>query len=207
MGKFRLISVFLFLAPIAAGAGEQGRVYKWVDADGELHYSDSIPAKYAEMDKQVLNDHGVTIDRLRGKRTPEEIEAERVAAEMALQEQLERRADMALLATYLTVDEILMHRDRRVELFQAQSRVTELYLRNLDRRLTNLRREASRFRPYADNPDAPMIAPDLVADIGQTQDTITRHQRNLERFQADEQQIIARFQGDINRFKVLKGIE
>jgi hypothetical protein len=207
MGKFRLISVFLFLAPIAAGAGEQGRVYKWVDADGELHYSDSIPAKYAEMDKQVLNDHGVTIDRLRGKRTPEEIEAERVAAEMALQEKLARRADMALLATYLTVDEILMHRDRRVELFQAQSRVTELYLHNLDRRLTNLRREASRFRPYTDNPDAPMIAPDLVTDIGQTQDTITRHQRNLEKFQADEQQIIARFQGDINRFKALKGIE
>lgn len=207
MGNFRLISVFLFLASLAAGAGEQGRVYRWVDADGKLHYSDSVPAQYAEMDKQVLNDHGVTIDRLHGKKTPEEIEADRVAAEMALQEALQRRADQALLATYLTVDEILMHRDRRVELFQAQSRVTELYLRNLDRRLTSLRREASRFRPYTDNPDAPMIAPDLVADIGQTQDTITRHQRNLERFQADEQQIIARFQGDINRFKTLKGIE
>ena len=207
MSNFRLISVFLFLAPLAAGAGEQGRVYRWVDADGKLHYSDSVPAQYAEMDKQVLNDHGVTIDRVRGKKTPEEIEAERVAAEMALQEELQRRADQALLATYLTVDEILMHRDRRVELFQAQSRVTELYLRNLDRRLTSLRREASRFRPYTDNPDAPMIAPDLVADIGQTQDTITRHQRNLERFQADEQQIIARFQGDINRFKTLKGID
>ncbi len=207
MRKLRLITVFLILAPLAAGADEQGRVYKWVDTDGKLHYSDSVPAKYAELDKQVLNDHGVTIDRVRGKKTPEEIEADRVAAEMELQEELQRRADQALLATYLTVDEILMHRDRRVELFQAQSRVTELYLSNLERRLTNLRREASRYRPYTDNPDAQMIAPDLVQDIGTTQDTITRHQRNLERFQADEQQIIARFQGDINRFKALKGIE
>ncbi len=207
MGKIRLISALLILAPLAAGADGQGTVYKWVDADGELHYSDSVPAQYAEMDKHVLNNHGVTVDVVRGRKTPEEIEAERVAAQMAQQEELQRRADQALLATYLTVDEITMHRDRRVELFQAQSRVTELYLRNLERRLTNLRSEASRFRPYTDNPDAPMVDADLVSAIGETQDTITRHQRNLERFQDDEQQIIARFQGDINRFKALKGIE
>ncbi len=74
MGNFRLISVFLFLAPLAAGAGEQGRVYRWVDADGKLHYSDSVPAQYAEMDKQVLNDHGVTIARLRPRRGAPETE-------------------------------------------------------------------------------------------------------------------------------------
>ena len=48
-----------------------------------------------------------------------------------MQKELQMRADRALLATYQNVDEIVMHRDRRVELFQAQSRVTELYLRNL----------------------------------------------------------------------------
>ena len=207
MGKLGLITAFLILASLTAGAEEQGRVYKWVDADGKLHYGDSVPARYAELEKQILNRHGVMVGVVHGKKTPEEIEADRIAAEMALQEELQRRADQALLATYLTVDEILMHRDRRVELFQAQSRVTELYLHNLDRRITNLRREASRFRPYTDNPDAEMIAPDLVAAIGETQDTITRHQRNLEKFLDNERQIIARFQGDINRFKALKGIE
>ena len=30
----------------------------------------------------------------------------------------QKRADSALLATYMTVEEILMHRDRRVELFK-----------------------------------------------------------------------------------------
>ena len=63
-----------------------------------------------------------------------------------MNEKLQKRQDQALLATYLSVDEIIMHRDRRVELFQAQSRVTELYLRNLQRRLDNLRSEASRFQ-------------------------------------------------------------
>ncbi len=206
MQKLNLISVLLLLAPLAAGADDT-KVYKWVDEYGVLHYGDSIPAKYAELPKEVLNDHGVTVDNLEGKKTPEQIEAERIEEERHMAIELQRRADQALLATYLSVDEILMHRDRRVELFQAQSRVTELYLRNLARRMEALRTEASNFQPYSEDPEAPMIDGDLAADLRTTRETIAKHERNLEKFQEDEQQIIARFAGDINRFKVLKGIE
>ena len=135
------------------------------------------------------------------------MEAERVENERRVAQELQLRADQALLATYLSVEEILMHRDRRVELFQAQSRVTELYLSNLERRLEKLRSEASKFKPYSDDPNAPMIDTDLAEDLRQTRDTIARHQRNLEKYQLDEAQIIARFDGDIARFKILKGIE
>ena len=93
-----------------------------------------------------------------------------------------------------------------MELFQAQARVTELYLRNLDRRLQKLRADAANFQPYSEDPDAPMIADDLADDLRKTKEIIQRHQRNLRKFQSDEQQIIARFEGDINRFKVLRGI-
>jgi hypothetical protein len=51
-----------------------------------------------------------------------------------------------------------------------------------------------------------LIEPDLVADINETQSTISRHQENLLKYQSDEQQMIARFEGDINRFKTLKGV-
>lgn len=193
---------FLFVAAVAA---ESERVYKWVDENGQVHYGDSIPPEFSDLPKQVLNDHGVTVDHLEGRKTPEQMAAEKRARELAVQKELQNRADKALLQTYLTVDEIVMHRDRRIELFQAQSRVTELYLRNLERRLTKLKRDASRYRPYSDDPDAPMIDPDLVADIDETQSTISRHQQNLLKYRTDEQQMIARFEGDISRFKALKG--
>jgi hypothetical protein len=99
-----------------------------------------------------------------------------------------------------------MHRDRRIELFQAQSRVTELYLRNMMRRMATLREEASKFRPYSEDPEARMIDPELAEDILVTKATIKRHQANLARFREDEQNIVARFDGDIGRFKSLKGI-
>jgi hypothetical protein len=219
--RISAISVVAFLSflSLAAGAAETERVYKWVDEDGQIHYGDSIPPEFSDLPKQVLNDHGITVDHLEGRKTPEQLAAEKQARELALQKELQNRADQALLQTYLSVDEIVMHRDRRIELFQAQSRVTdrielfqaqsrvtELYLRNLERRLTKLKRDASRYRPYSDDPDAPLIEPDLVADINETQSTISRHQENLLKYQSDEQQMIARFEGDINRFKTLKGV-
>lgn len=192
--------------PLAASA-QDAKVFRWVDENGVVHYGDSIPAKYAELPKQVLNEHGVAVEELEGKKTPEQIEAERIENEKRVAMELRKRADQALLATYLSVDEILMHRDRRVELFQAQSRVTELYLSNLSRRMENLRADAARYSPYSEDPDAPMIPDDLAEDLQKTKQTIERHERNLEKFLADEQQIIARFAGDITRFKLLKGIE
>ncbi|MDJ0700937.1 MAG: DUF4124 domain-containing protein [Woeseiaceae bacterium] len=206
--RYRLLAIILTtLLPYVASADSEKRVYSWVDEDGVTHYGDSIPAQYAELPKTVLNEHAVKVDELEGKKTPEQIEAERIAAEIRVAEELRRRQDQALLATYLSVDEILMHRDRRVELFQAQSRVTELYLRNLERRLAKLHTEASRFQPYSDDPEAPMIDDDLAEDIRLTKETINKHEANLDRFRTDEEQIIARFDGDINRFKALKGIE
>jgi hypothetical protein len=206
MRKLTLIFVLLLLAPLASLA-QEAKVFRWVDKDGVIHYGDSIPAEYAELPKEVLNDHGVTVANLEGKKTPEQLEAERLEKERTTAIELQRRADQALLATYLSVDEILMHRDRRVELFQAQSRVTELYLTNLQRRLQTLRQEASHFSPYSENSDAPMIGKDLADDLRKTKEIIGRHERNLQKFQADEQQIIARFDGDITRFKILKGID
>ena len=199
--------LLLVILPISvSAAGKNQRLYRWVDTEGLVHYGDSVPAEYAELERQIVNDHGITVDVLRAKMTADEIAEEKHQDDLRMQRELERRADQALLATYLTIDEILMHRDRRIELFEAQARVTELYLRNLERRMSVLKEEASGFQPYSEDPDAEMISADLADDIASTKQTITRHEANLQRFQNDQQGIVARFDGDINRFKKLKGL-
>ena len=70
-----LTAASLLLLSQAAFAAENQKLYRWVDKDGTVHYGDSIPAEYAEVEKQVVNEHGVTLDVLRGKKTDEEIAA------------------------------------------------------------------------------------------------------------------------------------
>ncbi len=207
MRVFLITAITLLMLPLAAAANNGQKMYRWVDADGQVFYGDSVPAEYAEIEKQVVNEHGITVDVLRGKKSEEELAEEQRQVKLAMELKLQKRADQALLATYMTIEEILMHRDRRVELFQAQTRVTELYLRNLTRRLENLMQAASAFQPYSEDPDAPMIDRDLTKEIATTRETIVRHEGNLKRFETDEIKIIDRFEVDINRFKRLKGLD
>ena len=206
MRKLIFVITGLLLAPLPAVAQQDGKIYSWTDENGQVHYSTQIPAEFAEQDKRVLNERGIEVDVIEGKKSAEELEAERIAREAEIAEEVKRRKDLALLGTYLTVEEIKMHRDRRVELFEAQTRVTELYLTNLERRLNKLKQEASHYTPYSPNPDAPMIDPELVADINETQATIARHKDNLQKYERNVAEIIKRFEIDINRFRELKGI-
>ncbi len=161
MHKLIFTAALLALASSAMARDEQ-KVFKWEDEEGNVYYGDSVPQRFAERPKEVLNEHGVTVAELEGRKTEEQLAQEQIDKERRERQEQQMMADRALLSTYLSVEEIRMHRDRRVELFQAQSRVTELYLRNLDRRLQELRNEASRYQPYSEDPNAPMIAEDLA---------------------------------------------
>jgi hypothetical protein len=199
-------TVSLILLPLLSMAVEEQKVYRWVDEDGDVHYGDSVPAKYADAEKQILNREGVQVGHIDGKKTAEEIAEEERLAELRREEELQRRKDDALLATYRSVEEIETHKERRVELFKAQARVTEMFLRQMMRHMATLREEASQYRPYSDDPDAAMIDPELAEEILVTKATIKRHQENLDRFREDEQDIVERFDGDIDRFKYLTGL-
>ena len=125
MRKMNIAIALAILLPVLAHATQNNAVYRWVDEDGILHYGDSVPAEYAELEKQIINDAGIIVAVLRGKKTEEEIAEELRLAQIADEKEKQRRDDSALLATYQNIDEIVMHRDRRIELFQDQARLTE----------------------------------------------------------------------------------
>lgn len=202
----RLILAAAALALLTAAKDDSQRTYRWVDDQGVVHYGDVVPPEYADKKKQVLNEQGVTVDVLEGRKTEEELAEEaRIAAEEE-RKMRRRRADQALLATYLSVEEIELHRERRLALLDAQSRVTELYLGNLRRRLESLMEEASGYQPYSENPEAEMIPADLSEDIAETRARIERYEGRLAESESQADMISARFEADIDRFRALKGL-
>ncbi len=197
------ITVITFL-PLTA-LGQQG-IYRWVDSNGQVHYGDSVPPEYADEPKQLVDEHAIPRREIAGKKTAEQIAAEKREAEMAAQRELQRRADQTLIITYQNVHEIEMHRERRIELFKAQARVTELYLGNQRRQLNLMQNERKGYKPYSADPKAPQVPTKLVDDIKETEALIERHQQNLRDYQKEEETIRQRFDRDIRRFKELKGI-
>ncbi len=195
----------LTLSPCATAQ----KLYRWVDDKGVVHYGDTVPPEYANRDRNVLNQHGVTVGFEEGEVTPEERAAiERRAAE----EETQRRArdeairrDNMLLETYLSVTDIEDLRDRRLELLESQIKVTELYLTNLRKRLVSLQDEASVYKPYTTREGAPQIPPNLALDISRTAASINLYEETLSRTRSDQATLRTAFDADIARFRELKG--
>ncbi|MFK8052637.1 MAG: DUF4124 domain-containing protein [Woeseiaceae bacterium] len=195
-----LASFLLAIALFGAHIAHAEQVYRWVDENGQVHFGDSVPAEYAEQEKLIMNEDGVTIGRIAGRATPEEIAAIRAAEEAKAAKERARRADRALLATYLSVGEIERHRDRRVELLESQAKVSQLYLNNLRKRLISLLDDASGFKPYTVDPDAPMIRPVLADDIKDTKDRILKYEGRIADHRREAKSLRDEFQLAIDRY-------
>jgi len=209
----QLVSSVLALAGLGllAASAHAQRLYRYVDENGNVFYSDRVLPEHSRQDREVINGQGVTIGTEQGEITEEEraiMEAERLAEEERLRiiEEQQRR-DRALLDTYLTADDIAKLRDRRLELIDAQITVTEIYLRNLRNKLEDLLQNAGRYAPRSDREDAPPLPQNLLLDIERTESSIGKFEQLLDESRTDQDTIRREFQSDIERFRELKGID
>ncbi len=208
-----LLATFVLAAALPALVFAQGRpgpkLYRWVDKNGEVYYSDRVPPEQSSVDRDILNSQGVRVASEQGEITADErAEIERKEAEAAALEQAKldvARRDRMLLETYLSVGDITDLRDRRLELIESQIKVTELYLANLRKRLEGLHKEAARFKPYSEKPDAPQIPENLALEISRTTASINLYEQTLVRTRIDQQHLKDSFNEDIERFRELKG--
>ena len=209
----RVTSLLAVLLAVTLGFPERGaaqaRLYRWVDANGVVHYSDNVPPDFAEVDRDILNKQGVAVGTEEGAVTAEEraaMEQEQSAADERRQRQLDAaRHDNMLLETYISVADIEDLRDRRLELLESQIKVTELYLANLRKRLATLQVDASRYRPASEREDAPEMPDELALDISRTLASIQVYEDRLTRTRADQNEVRATFDRDSARFRQLKG--
>ncbi len=206
-----LASAALVLAAPAAFAqkGSKQKLYRWVDDKGVIHYTDSLPPDSAGRDHQILNDQGVPVGFEQGRLSDAEKAAQqkKQKAEQAQQQAREEVAkhDRMLLETYLTVHDIEELRDRRLELLDSQIKVTELYLKNLHKRLDKLQAEAAAYRQPAAGGEPRAVPDDLSDEISKTAGTISSYETMLERTRNDQNKLRESFAADIARFKELKG--
>lgn len=207
-----------FLAPgsadFAAAAGKKasgssssstGKVYRWVDDQGVVHFGDQVPPQYAPMDRQVLNQQGIAVRTEQGLVTEEERSAERDAKSAQDEALAAARRDEVLLNTYLSVEEIEVLRDRRVDLIDDEINITTHYLQSLKDNLKQLQAEAASFKPYSTDPDAEPIDEELAKELANTVDSIALYEKTLAESRKRHDEVVMAFDADISRFRQLKG--
>ena len=179
-------------------------VYRCRDGKGQYQYGQSIPEICMDQDVEVLDESGRVVRIIPGRRSLEQVAAQKAAEDEA---KAAAQRDRTLLATYLTVADIERLRDQRLELLEQQSRVTEQYIANLREREARLMADAQRYRPYSTKPNAQPVPEHLAQEMVSTVNGLQVYEEELTKNTAERNQLRTEFDADIARFKELKGVK
>jgi hypothetical protein len=188
------------LAGSLAGAAEGRTIQKWTDANGVVHYGDAPPPEAVKTDRTLLNEHGVPVGTIPRQLTPEEYEA----AQKQREEEARRRAqDSFLLSTYNRVSDIERARDEQLALVDAQIELAKSSLTASDQRIESLKKRMSGFKPYSDNPNARRLPDALAGEVVQALGERRSVRETLARHEARREELRAKFDADIDRYREL----
>jgi hypothetical protein len=198
---FALAAALAAAVVFAAPEPNTGKTtFRWVDEQGVVHYSDSVPAPAAGRDREVMNAQGVPVRHLDGQKSQDQLDREARARAAVIKQ---KQHDTFLMTTYTSAKDIEALRDSRLEQLKTQRSAGQQYIETLKSRLAALQTRALAFRPYSASPGARSMPDDLAENLVRTMDEMKTQTSALAKESEDETQLRAQFQADIERYKEL----
>jgi hypothetical protein len=170
---------------VLAVAGAQGALYKWVDENGRVQYSDRPPG--SDKGGVQLSNRGIVVKKLEGGLTPEQKKAKdeenaRAQAEKAKAEE-QRRQDTALLQSFSSAKEIELKRDREIQGLNAAIANLRSQEKRVSERLEEDRKRAESFRRRKEPLPDP-VKEDIVRGEGEQKVLAEQIKRKLDEIDA-----------------------
>ena len=136
----RTASSALAIALLLAMGTAQATMYRWVDGNGRVHYSDTPPMTFQQSGGAEMSKQGNIIKRTQSE-TERRAEAERQAEQARIQQGQQKQAqlDRGLTSTYTTQAEIDLARDRALEHHKLAIRGAEIRAEAVEKNLADLR--------------------------------------------------------------------
>lgn len=206
MFQYKFLNTLLLMAAISIASSAQAEFYRWVDDTGTIHYSDSLPPTESQKKQDLLNETGRVVKTIPAPKTVGELEREEQLVQLELEkkkkiEKAEKR-DHLLLALYLTVEDIELVRDERIETVESAIRITQLRKRKFSKKLEELETSGQRFKSNGQN-----TPPWLNKSRKHYQEQLANVEDILAIKEKEKLVIKKRFAGDINRYLELKDPE
>ena len=197
IGYLLLLPVLLAVTPVQAE-----RMFKWVDENGKIHYSDRVPPHYSKHERREYDERGRTVKVYERAKTPEEkAEAARLAA---IEEEKRRQAeqdavhDRSLLATYSSEEDMLLARDGKLASVDALIQLTNSRIESTESRLRGYAAEAAEFERSGKRVPAA-----LQEQIRTARELIAENKEFVKQKVNEREGIATRFDNDIARYREL----
>jgi len=202
--KTRPVYIATALALMVFTSAEAQRLYKWVDADGNVYYSDQVPPDQNDYARKQLNSQGVVIDRVDRAKTAAEKAEERRAREaleiMFREAARKRKEDAKLLSTYASANDILRSQKQQIDGIERSIQASQAFISTQARNLSNLMERASQAQSQGRD-----VSPALQSLIDDVQRQISDQQSLIEERKSEKNQSREFYKNELNRYEALTG--
>lgn len=201
----RLLAILALVSALGllSWSSSSQQLYRWVDDQGEVHYSDQVPPAYADKARARLSEQGITVETQPAVPTGEALERARELERQRAEEEHRRAerqaADERLLKHYRTVDELELARDGRLAAVEATIQAKRDDMRDETRTLIALYEEM-RTLQKADEP-VPLA---LMSKIDSSMTNIRNGYTEIVDNESRKQSVQDEFEDDIARFRQLR---
>lgn len=197
------IAALLCLSTLAA-AGDITPAfhYRWHDAHGGLHYSDSIPPDAVYLGYDIVNDKGFLVRHVDRQKTPaERAAAEAEAARDAAAQRAARnqaQADRQLLASYPSEAELREAQQAKLAQMQQSIDTTQSNLRSQEQNLTELLTHAADL----ERSGKPVPA-ELRKRLADQRQNVTEERNEVARLQGEREATARQMDTELQRYRML----
>ncbi len=190
-------AVISLLASSPAVAG----MYRWVDGNGRVHYSDTLPSTYQQSGATEMSKQGNVIKRTQSE-AERRAQAEREAEQKRIQDEQQKQAqlDRALTQTYTTEAEIDLARDRALENYKLMIRGAEIRAKAVDTNLADLRTRIENIEKAGRK-----VGPGLQEQLDQSVRESDELKRTIQKNQDGMLHVREKYAADKMRFRELTG--
>ena len=178
----------------------QAALYRWIDEEGYVHYSDVIPPASVRQGHTELRKDGIPIHTVPPARTPEQIRAdEKLARLRAGQERIldqQRTADRGLLHTFPSENELIGANANLIAAIETMIQVTYNNIRRQEAWLAGLRTSAGNIERTGKP-----VPEEFTISSRKTERSIQRALASITAREAQKAAIQARLDRDLGRYR------
>ncbi|MFN7782228.1 MAG: DUF4124 domain-containing protein [Lysobacterales bacterium] len=187
------------LAPIAFAQ----KLYRWVDAEGKVHYTDTLPPEAMNQARDEISRSGTTVNRVdralspeeRAAKQAEEAEAARLAAIKAEQDKM----DAALMGSYATEADLERAYRERFDLLDQSLEAARVGIRSQEKSLEEQLAHAASLE-RAGKPVPATVQSTIAAARRQVED----QREFLNKRETERQNLQTEYDAILQRYRLLK---
>jgi hypothetical protein len=205
-GAIRQCVVITTVMLVLCHSAQAATLYRWVDENGNVQFSDTIPPDQVKQGHKQLNEQGIvvnSVDKAKDEAQLEKERQERLRQERLRAEEEQRRKQQAihdrlLLDSYINENDIIRIRDRKVATIESTIRITNKNIESLDKSLGSLESRLEGLKSRKKPTD------ELEQEITDTKQQIADFKTFIEKKRREQHKIRTEYDRDLERFRELK---